>query len=139
MNDSQYKILCSRREKYDQMLWQTPPLAVAAQSFLLSTAFKSDTQHDISLILSSISFLVAIASIILMVKHRGYEIADSEVLKKVEEDDPELEVIHGPRSAKDIPNWVKAYYAWQVVLISLLFLAIFGMVRASQLTCSLTS
>ena len=116
------------------MLWQTPPLAVAAQSFLLSTAFKSDTQATTSLVFSTTSVIVATASILLMIKHRGYEITDSHALRDFEwkNKNQGYSVIHGPREASGIARFIKAFRIWISVLFLFLFLALFGVISGFQ-------
>jgi hypothetical protein len=79
MSDEQYKLLWARRIAGNNLLWQTPALAAAAQAFLLSSAFQQRTSY-VSLILPAVSFLVGLASVQLMTKHRYIEERDSALL-----------------------------------------------------------
>ena len=126
MHDDQYSVLCTRRQAFDNMVWQVPSLAIAAQSFLLSTAFDSKTEAFNSLLLSTFALVIGLAALQLMHKHRQLEIEDAELLKAFEEDHLEegYVVIHGKRDG--VPGiergWLvklSSFRIWSIVLLCL--------------------
>ncbi len=100
MNESQYALVCARRLHQDNLVWQTPPLAVAALAFLLAAAFNPEADPWAALLLSILAVAVAIASIQLIGKHRHLEIEDAEALLTFERENlaAGYEIIHGPRA-----------------------------------------
>jgi len=83
MYNEQYPIVVGRRQSYDQLLWQTPVLSLTAQAFLLTIALGPDSSCNARLMSSSLSLLTALASIMLMIKHRYYEVIASNMLKRM--------------------------------------------------------
>jgi hypothetical protein len=113
MDIEQYKILSARRISYNNLVWQTPAIASAAQAFLLSVALNPLIKGIVPIVIAFFSFLVGLASIQLLIRHRHLERMDSDLLKKYEETTPGCSVIHGP--IKDCPpseNWFESLTAW---------------------------
>jgi hypothetical protein len=88
MNLDQYKVVSARRIATDNLVWQTPALASAAQGFLLSAALNPAGKGIFPLALALASTLVGLASIQLMIRHRRMEILDAELLRKFEQNQP---------------------------------------------------
>lgn len=132
MNQEQYAILCARRQSFDNLVWQTPSLATAAQAFLIAAAFDSGSTPINSLILASFSGVVGLASIQLIAKHRHNEVEDSEILKKYELSRPgELTVLHGKRQPNNgLLTRFSSFKIWSLVLWGFFALAVFGVTEA---------
>lgn len=133
MNETQYKILCERRNQQDNLIWQTPSLAVAALAFLMATALNPQTDAVASLVLSVFSFVVGLAAIQLMAKHRYLEMADSELLAKFEcEHQGEgFAILHGRRPPVEgiARNWlvrIRSFRLWIFVLAGFCAVASYG-------------
>lgn len=99
MNEEQYKVVCARRQGFDALVWQVPSLAIAAQSFLLTTVVDPDTSSGIALGLALLSVTLGFGAYQLMRKHRQLELEDSERLVRFETSPENLakgyEQIHG--------------------------------------------
>ena len=65
-------------------MWQAPFLSLTAQAFLLTIALAKDSEPAARLISAGLACLSALASVQLMAKHRYYERADTEWLKRYE-------------------------------------------------------
>lgn len=136
MNKEQYQIICNRRQSFDNLVWQTPPLATAAQAFLLAASFSADTVKTNSVILAMFSAIVGLASVQLMAKHRHGEIEDAECLSRFEADHVAegYSVLHG-KSRKTFlqSNFLtrrSSFRIWMVVLCGFVALAIYAMAVA---------
>jgi colanic acid biosynthesis protein WcaH len=66
----QYDALNNRRNSFNQLLWQAPALSLTAQAFLFATAFSKDTSPDHQLSAAILGFATALASVLLLIKHR---------------------------------------------------------------------
>ncbi len=137
MNETQYKIVCERRNQQDGFIWQTPSLTIAAQAFLLAAAFNPQVEGVASLVLSGFSFIVGFASIQLMAKHRNLEMADSELLARFEHEHKGegFEVIHGRRPPVEgvSRNWlvgISSFRLWISVLGGFCIVAAYGVFSA---------
>ena len=137
MTEEQYFMLCQRRQGFDAFVWQTPPLAIAAQAFLLTASFDSETTPGIALVLAIFSGLLGAASVQLLMKHRLCEIEDSQRLRLFEEANvgKGFEVLHGPRApVEGVPrNWIvrrSSYRVWAATLVGFVGLAIYAVVAA---------
>jgi hypothetical protein len=138
MNKDQYQVLCNRRQAFDNLVWQTPPLATAAQAFLLAASFDSDATKQNSIILAVFSGLVGLASVQLMAKHRHGEIEDAELLSRYEAENiaDGFSILHGKRS----PGFVKfniltrfsSFRVWFSILCGFVALALYAVVVAAM-------
>lgn len=70
LTDIQDKCLNTRRDSFNQLIWQTPALSLTAQSFLLTIALNPSVTDAVRMISSGLSLITAIASAQLLVKHR---------------------------------------------------------------------
>lgn len=136
MNKEQYPMVCARRLAFDSMVWQTPPLAIAAQAFLLATAFDPDAKSTISFVLAIFSAVVGLASIQLMTKHRAHEIADAELLRRFEAANRSdgYSVVHGRSRAAEVRHGfmsrLSSFQIWIAVLSGFVGLAIYAVADA---------
>ncbi len=126
-----YEIVANRRQSYDSMMWQTPVLSLTAQAFLLTIALGPESSQAARLISAGLAALAAFASVQLMVKHRYYERADSEWLKKYEEPWEAWRRVHGrtrpfaPRKTF-LASW-SSFCVW-VTILSIFVLAALAVV-----------
>jgi len=133
MNEEQYKLISARRIAQDNLIWQTPTLATAAQAFLLAAAFNSQTSITVARLLFAFSFFVGAASIQLMIKHRYHERIDSELLSQFEEQHEKegYSILPGPKGSVDLIKrnfltHVKSFQLWVVVLTGFCLIAVYG-------------
>ena len=124
MNKDQYGIVAGRRVTHDQLLWQTPVLSLTAQAFLLTIALGSETSFWARLMSASLSFITALASMHLMLKHRYFELQDSQALRKFENDNMAegFEVVHIQRPSEgekaSFLEHRSAYHLWMITLLA---------------------
>jgi hypothetical protein len=85
MNDKQYEILNTRRDNYNNLIWNTPMLSLTALSFLFTIMFSNKIDSHELLLLSILSFTVSIFSMQLLMKYRFYEEDIAKILQKYEE------------------------------------------------------
>ena len=116
-------------------MWQTPPLATAAQAFLLVSAFNLNPQtaQGLALLLFFFSFFVGASSIQLMSKHRYLERLDDGLLAQFEQAHAEqgYAVLHGPEGRVDLimRNFlirIKSFQLWVVILAGFCLVAAYG-------------
>jgi len=135
VNSEQYSALCARRQAFDNLVWQTPSLAIAAQSFLLSASLGSETSQPQSIALAISSGVVGIAAAQLMAKHRMNEVLDSELLEEFEREnaDSGFAVIHGKpyslRGERNLLTRWSSYKVWMSVLMLFILLAAYALVQ----------
>jgi hypothetical protein len=72
-----YQTMESRRQTHDQMMWETPGLALVAQSFLLTVALGHGSTWTARLLAALLGVVAAVGSIQLLLKHRMHEETDS--------------------------------------------------------------
>lgn len=128
MNDIQYQILAARRQAYDQLLWQTPVLSLTAQAFLLTIALGAGNSSAARFLSASLSLVTALASILLMAKHRYYEVIASKALQKYESEKMSdgFDPIHKRRPSSD--DLVSFWERWPLFVIWILTLFSFAVV-----------
>lgn len=138
MHKDQYLSLCDRRISSNNLLWQTPSLAIAAQAFLLSASLGGQVQPINGLVLAALSFVVGLASIHLIIKHRHFEQWDAECLAKFETDNRSkgYELLHGPGAVPVRPPFARlkrlsAYKVWCWVLVSFCALAAYAVYNSA--------
>jgi hypothetical protein len=116
-----YRALNARRISKDTFVWQTASLALAAQSFLYGIALGGTSMLGGRLISLGLSFCAAVATILLMTKHRCLEVRDSKALADLEvkfwpNDFPTPEKApHGRpnTSGESVFLRVRSYEVWQ--------------------------
>lgn len=126
MNIEQYKIVAARREHGNNRLWQTPPLAIAAQAFLLNAAFSGQTAFQLPL--TALACVTGMAAMFLMFRHRQFERADTKWLEAFDQKylpdkaSEAFEPIHEKKGG------LSAFLLWMAVLgaLTLFSLMIFG-------------
>jgi hypothetical protein len=83
--DTVYHVIANRRTAFDTLMWQVPALGLAAQAFLLTIAFGSDSSNAARFFSGGLSMVVAVVAIQTMLKHRANELTDSLILEEVEQ------------------------------------------------------
>ncbi len=68
-----YESIEAKRHNLDQMMWQTPALALVAQSFLLTIALGPDDSWTARLLAAGLGIVAALGSVQLLLKHRFHE------------------------------------------------------------------
>jgi hypothetical protein len=76
--------MASRRDSYNDLLWQTPVLSLTAQAFLLTIALGSGTSHQARIVSGFLALITALASVQLFARHRAFEVAATRWLKEFE-------------------------------------------------------
>jgi hypothetical protein len=80
-----YEMIALRNLDQDQMLWQTPTLALTAQAFLLTIALGADSSVLARYASASLGVVVAVISMQLMAKHRWCTELDHFEMRRLEE------------------------------------------------------
>lgn len=94
---STYEALTIRHVSHNQLMWQTPALAMTAMAFLLTVAL-GDGEGWKRALAAALSTLIAVISAQLMARHSKYELADAEALLAFEAAN-DMVPIHGRNSA----------------------------------------
>ena len=68
-----FPILEERRRGFETVMWQVPSLSVAAQAFLFSAAFGSNTPRYARVIVAILGLVAVVAALHLLAKHRYLE------------------------------------------------------------------
>ncbi len=129
LNQQQYQIVASRRQNYDNLVWQTPVVSLTAQAFLLTIALGAETANPARFVAALLSLLAALASLQLMAKHRHMEVLDSRILEEHEKNSRKLgySVISGRvRTINDHISWLarrSSYRVWMALLVAFAFAA----------------
>jgi hypothetical protein len=118
MNLEQYKLVSARRQAYDTLIWQTPSLAIATQSFLLTIALGPYTAQIPRILTAGLSFVTSVAALQLMQKHRQHERLDRASLVNFETTNTDYDVVNDrpSRTSKNILVGLSSYRLWLVVL-----------------------
>lgn len=82
--DSVYTVVAHRRTAFDTLMWQVPALGLAAQAFLLTIAYGSNSSVIARCIAGGLAVVVALVAIQTMLKHRANEKTDNLILKELE-------------------------------------------------------
>jgi len=67
---AQYELINNRRNSFNQLLWQAPSLSLTAQAFLFSIVFSKDVNWQDQTLTAGLALVAAIASVLLLIKHR---------------------------------------------------------------------
>lgn len=78
-----FDALNARYLSHNELMWQTPGLAMTAMAFLLTISLGGATSWARALA-SGLSFVIAVVSIQLMAKHSYFQIADADQLWEIE-------------------------------------------------------
>jgi hypothetical protein len=128
LNKDQYAIVAARRQGYDSLLWQTPALAIAAQSFLLAAAVGSEQTALLKVVFSAAAFLVGISALQLFARLRYLEVYDSRLLLRFETSTEGYAVVHGRRAplTGEEPGLLgtsSSYHIWAAILTTLVVIS----------------
>jgi ADP-ribose pyrophosphatase YjhB (NUDIX family) len=80
-----YETLNARSISHNEMMWQTPVLAMTAQAFLMTTALGSGTARLARVTATLLSVLVSVLSVQLMAKHSAMQHQDMLMLEGIEQ------------------------------------------------------
>ena len=123
MNEEQYKVICTRRQGYDSMLWRAPTLAVAAQAFLMAIARNPDFAGLAAFFIYFAAFLVGLAALYLFAMLRVFEKTDSRLLEAYERTNAHqgYSVIHVPLRQRHPSATVwylpfRTFFVWACIL-----------------------
>lgn len=94
-----YAAVVSRRNQWDNLVWQVPLLSLTAQAFLFSIALGPDASDFARYVASGLSIVVTVLSVGLMARHRQAEVTDAHWLAAFEERLPAHLHNHGPEWA----------------------------------------
>jgi hypothetical protein len=94
-----YQVVASRRQTYDQLLWQAPSLALAAQAFLMTIALGPGTGRAARVVAGLLAFVISVMCIQLLLRQRVGEVADSIWLGNFERSHG-WEVVHEPATRR---------------------------------------
>lgn len=85
MSSKQYELLNARRDSFNNLVWQTPIVSLAAQAFLFHVILSSRVNEAAGYIACSLSLIASIGSLHLMIKHRRMEEAHAKILHDYEQ------------------------------------------------------
>lgn len=124
----QYDKLAERRASSDTLLWQAPLLSMTAQAFLMQIALGREAEFLSILCSTTLSIVASAASIHTMVKHRLFEVSDSQYLYELEKKYSLWEFHKQPppnRIGKSFHAWLRALTCFGMVSFVILSLAVF--------------
>lgn len=118
----QYEILNTRRDSFNQLLWQVPIISLTAQAFLFSIIFGKDIRHEYQFAAALLAFLTAFVSICLLVKHRQSEEAAAKMATKMEEKYglPQINAQKTKQEQGSLPAYIRqsSYRLWIHLLLA---------------------
>ena len=122
---TQYQIISDRRINQNEMLWQTPTLCFTAQAFLFTIALGNGIRIEARLISSFLIVVTSILCLQLMSKHRYFEVENSKLLEKIEEENGFF-VIHAKSyAATGKQNFIVKYGSYKTWVLGMtIFLVI---------------
>ncbi|WP_311208458.1 MULTISPECIES: hypothetical protein [unclassified Aeromicrobium] len=135
-----YDVLLQRSLAEHAQMWQMPALALAAQSFLLATAFDPDTKRWVAVLVAVLGVLVAAMSMQLMAARRFNFSLDRQKMTQLEVDLGLLRIaergwVDGAGQDDSSPRssvWRRAstYLVWQAGLLTFLVVDISAALHA---------
>lgn len=111
----QYGVLNARRDNFNNLLWQTPILSLTAQAFLFSTILSTEVSLLARQLASALSFVISLASMQLLVKHRFMEEQHAKILDRYE-GARGLFRANGRFSPNTWSTRIKSHVLWAVLL-----------------------
>ncbi len=116
-----YEALRAKQLAQDNLLWQTPVLGVAAQSFLLTIAFDFAKSLAATITTSTLAIVLGFASFQLLLKHRYLERISTDRLKTLELDNDLINVHARPPKADKCHkfSWLINFSSFEVWAIAL--------------------
>ena len=95
MDAQQYTHLVNRRMQWDQLVWQTPTMALTGEAFLFNICLGNGVSHFARVVASTLALVVSIASLHTLAMHRTSELADANLIRKYESEGGRFGA-HGP-------------------------------------------
>jgi colanic acid biosynthesis protein WcaH len=114
-DDVTYEILNTRRDSFNQLLWETPALGLVAQAFLFTTILNAETLAGARQIASGLAFISSLACLQLLAKHRYNERELAIELHKIE-CSHERYPANRYLSSKNIFIQTSSYKIWSLLL-----------------------
>jgi hypothetical protein len=111
-SDTQYQIASTRRQSYDNMLWQTPIVSLTGLAFLFLIALSHDTSPFARILASVLALLTSGVSAQLMAKHRHFEILWAEWLRDFEKENSLLPISAKPSGPQNRFTKLVSYHIW---------------------------
>jgi colanic acid biosynthesis protein WcaH len=115
MGSDQYQILNSRRDSFNNLVWQTPVLSLTAQAFLFTIILSGGVSQLGRAIAAVLASIVAIASLQLLSKHRFMEVQHAKILHTYEE----FHMSYAANRVIHVPNLAvrfSSYILWRILL-----------------------
>jgi len=127
MKEPQYQILNSRRDSFNNLVWQTPVLSLTAQAFLFTIILADGTPQMGRVIAAILSFFAALMSLHLLYKHRFMEKNIAKTLHTYEN----IKNWYSINRKIMTPNWLlsqSSYKLWMILLGIFLAASVFSMI-----------
>jgi hypothetical protein len=80
-----YELLTARFLAHDELLWQTPVLALTAQSFLMTISLSRDVEHWAGATAAALGTVLILMSMHLLGRHRFLALIEKHKLRQLEE------------------------------------------------------
>jgi hypothetical protein len=137
MNEQQYSLIFARRQNQDNLVWQTPAFAIAAEAFLLTASFSNATSRRSAILLAAFGVMVALGSLQRMSRHRFLESLDAKLLSQFELENAEKGFSHIHKKPEQMGTSLSAmiarsYRIWMAILWGLCLLATYATVDATM-------
>jgi hypothetical protein len=84
MTEGQYQALNTRRDTFNNLLWQTPVLSLTAQAFLFTIVLSNDVTEPARMLASALAVIASLGSLQLLAKHRFMEVQHAKLLRSCE-------------------------------------------------------
>lgn len=115
MTEGQYQVLNTRRDIFNNLVWQTPVLSLTAQAFLFMIILSKDVTEPGRMLASVLAMIAALGSLQLLAKHRFMEEQHAMLLHSYEDAFTWYAANRKFRAA----NWfvrLSSYWLWRAVL-----------------------
>jgi hypothetical protein len=121
-----YEVLAARQVSHNELMWQTPALAMTAMAFLFTISLGNNDWGSRA-VASFLGFLVALVSLQLMAKHSHHQRRDADLLAEIENRQEMMRVNQAPSTEtrgllqrlrqwrpKPVSTWPNAARTWFV-------------------------
>jgi ADP-ribose pyrophosphatase YjhB (NUDIX family) len=96
-----YEVVSARQVSHNELMWQTPALAMTAMAFLFTISLDDGGRGSARALAAFLGFLIALVSLQLMAKHSHHQRRDADLLADLENRREMMRVNQRPSTVKD--------------------------------------
>jgi hypothetical protein len=130
-----YSALSAKRIAYQQMIWQTPAIFLAAQAFLLNIAFDGKRDEFYQITCGFVASAIGFASWMLFLRHCYLERWTSRELERIENKESAYIVHVAPPEVPDDEHLsqvkgIRSSVVWSILLFLISFVGFIPFIRS---------